>query len=374
LPAIGGAELHVHHLARALQALGHEVTVITGTPGPPCDGAMEVVRLPLLAHQGRGSGVALALCDRKIRKLVREADIVHGHQTAMVSADVARAATALGKPFVVTLHGFGTLPSSVGNDRYRLRWREWCFANADAVIATTPEMREIAETFVPGAAIVDIANGVDTELFSRAADIPTPDHLMTVRRLVPKNGVQYVVEAMKDILRKRPQTRLTIVGDGAMRSQIETRVRELGISDAVSFMGEVAHERLPSVIATASHVVFASSAEGFSLAALEAMSVGRPVIASAVGGFPQMIGENDRGFLVRIFERSGSDYGAPAQLDTAGHDALVSGVLSALEDREASARVAAAAAQWVRVHYDWAAIADRVSAVYGRVAQGRPLG
>jgi glycosyltransferase involved in cell wall biosynthesis len=231
-------------------------------------------------------------------------------------------------------------------------------------------MREVAEAFVDQRRIVDIANGVDTTLFEHATREPDSDHLMAVRRLVPKNGVQYLIEAMPAILEQRSHVRLTVVGDGFLRPALERRVRELGLSSAVEFRGAVPHECLPEVLATASHVVFASSAEGFSLAALEAMSVGRPVIASAVGGFPAMLGANERGFLVSIFERSDSDYGAPEQLSLPGRDALVSGILDALRNPEASARVAQAGASWVRANYDWSVIARQVADVYeGIVSQ-----
>ncbi|MGQ0815542.1 MAG: glycosyltransferase family 4 protein, partial [Gemmatimonadota bacterium] len=108
------------------------------------------------------------------------------------------------------------------------------------------------------------------------------------RRLFEKNGVEYFVRAMPLIRQQMPIEAL-IVGDGPERARLESLARELGVADAVTFMGARPNTEMPSLLSSAEAAVFPSLMEATSVAALEAMSVELPVAASNVGGLPEIV-------------------------------------------------------------------------------------
>jgi glycosyltransferase involved in cell wall biosynthesis len=285
----------------------------------------------------------------------------------MMSATCALLCRWTGKRFVVTLHGYGTLDSSVGDSRVARRWRRMSMRGAATVIGTTDEMVAIGLRFVQPERVVKITNGVDTRAF---AFEPIPDRaelrLLTLRRLVPKNGVQYVIEAMPGIVRRAGgAVSLRVCGSGPLEEPLRARVAELGLEGVVTFSGTIDNADVPAVVHDSDIAVFASSAEGFSLAALEVMSCGRVVVASGVGGFPEMLGgHGERGVLVDLMGTADSDYEAPSTLDEATVERLAEAVWSAGADRDRMRGTAAAASAWVRERLDWDEIAADVAHTY----------
>jgi glycosyltransferase involved in cell wall biosynthesis len=366
-PAVGGAELHVLQLARALRRAGHRCEVACATPGPPEVDGFRVWRSPIFAHQGRMWPVAALVGVPGLIARILKADVVHGHCTSMMSAMSAAVCRLVGKRFVVTLHGYGTLDSSVKDSRAAQRWRRMSMRGAAAVIGTTDEMMAIGLRFAPAERVVKITNGVDTRAFA-FEPIPERDELrlLTLRRLVPKNGVQYVIEAMPGIVRRAAgAVRLRVCGSGPLEEPLRARVAELGLADVVTFSGTIDNDEVAAVIHDSDVAVFASSAEGFSLAALEVMSCGRLVVASSVGGFPEMLGGlGERGVLVDLMNTADSDYEAPSTLDEATIDRLAEAVWTAGADREGMRKTATAASEWVRERLDWDRIAADVARTY----------
>jgi glycosyltransferase involved in cell wall biosynthesis len=110
------------------------------------------------------------------------------------------------------------------------------------------------------------------------------------RRLVEKNGVEFLVRAMAG-LKGKLDARLYIAGDGPLRGRLEEVARQIGVSDRIVFMGSVGNTRMPAVYSSADLVVIPSLVEATSIAALEAMACERVVAASRVGGLPEIIDE-----------------------------------------------------------------------------------
>jgi glycosyltransferase involved in cell wall biosynthesis len=126
--------------------------------------------------------------------------------------------------------------------------------------------------------------------------------IFTARRLVKKNGVEYLLKAMKLVL-EEVECSLTIAGDGPERMRMEKLSEKLGISEKVHFLGLVPHQDIPRHLARADLAVIPSIVEASSLFLLEAMAMGKPVIASRVGDIPQIL--NGAGTLVEpMDERS----------------------------------------------------------------------
>ena len=367
LPRLGGAEVHVWKLSKELRARGYRITFVTATPGPLLVDGFRVYRLAHLQSQGKRAVATLPFYLPQLMSLVKNCEIVHGHYTAFCSAVLGMLAWSLRRPFVVTLHGYGTLDSSVLGNFWSQRWRFLAFRTADKVIATSGEMAEVARRFVPRERIVIVPNGVDTIGFAPSADAlpPFPVRVATVRRLVPKNGVQYLIEAVPFILQRVPRpTEFWIVGDGPLRQYLETRVRELGVEKAVRFFGAVPNEHVPEIFKQTHVVVFPSSAESTSIAALEAMAMAKPVVASAVGGYPELLGANERGLLVKLFDHCQSNYDAPLSLPPEPVQALANAVIRLIAEPELARALGVKARAHVQRYYDWRLIAEKVERVY----------
>ncbi|MGH7770913.1 MAG: glycosyltransferase family 4 protein, partial [Candidatus Binatia bacterium] len=116
-------------------------------------------------------------------------------------------------------------------------------------------------------------------------------------------------------------------------------------------------------------VVFPSSAESTSIAALEGMSMGKPIVASAVGGHPELLGNNERGLLVRLFDRTESDYNAPMTLPPKRLQALAEEVVRLIHEPELAEALGEKAGDYVRRHFDWQVIAKKVETQYLALSQ-----
>ncbi len=376
-PKVGGAEVHVWKLSRALIKRGHRVTVVTASRGPSVFDGLLVYRFPLLQTQGKRAIAALPFYLPKLIQLVRKNEIVHGHYTALCAAVLGMLARLLKRPFVVTLHGYGTLDSSVEGHFWLQLWRRLALHAACKVIATSSEMAEVARRFVPKERIVVIPNGVDTEEFIPSSNILSSSivRIAAVRRLVPKNGVQYLIEAAPLIIRQSPKpVEFWIIGDGSLRQYLEVKVKTLGIVTQVKFFGSVPNERVRELLKQVDIVVFPSSAESTSIAALEAMSMGKPIVASNVGGYPELLGTNERGLLIELFDRTRSDYNAPLTLPGERLQILADSVCQLIREPELARILGERARTYVRQHFDWHVIAARVEQVYREVSEGcRPF-
>jgi len=178
----------------------------------------------------------------------------------------------------------------------RLIWRR-----ADAVVALSRALRETAHRTAPQQPIEVIPNGVEADLFTpleqaRARERDDPVHAITVSRLVPRKGIQYLLRALQRA-RDTVNLRLTIVGTGSCESELKALSATLRLDDVVRFHGYCPREKLPELYRSADFFALPSLAESFGLVFAEAMSCGLPVIAGRTGGVPDLIGE-DNGILV----------------------------------------------------------------------------
>jgi len=373
LPRLGGQELGAFRLAKYLRRKGHSVTIVTTEKhswrGVEA-GGHEVIRLP---H--RFGPVHRRRLAARLRSLFGDADVVHSrycYRLAALSAPVAR---RLGRRFVVSLHGLGLLDNP--GDSWLRRWthrryRRISLTMADAVIATSGEFARLAAAYAAPARIHVIPNGVDADEFNAACPVPEEirrryaDDLvvLAVRRLVPKNGIQYLVQAAPAILARCPRARFVIGGRGSQETDLIRLVRELGVAARFDFVGPIPNDQVAGYLAAARVVVFPSTMESTSHACLEAMAMGRPVVASRLGGLKELLGEEDRGVLVDLFGSRGSSYDAPAALPPAEVERLASAILGLLLDPARAERVGEAGRRYALENFDWDVLADRILEVY----------
>lgn len=146
---------------------------------------------------------------------------------------------------------------------------------------------------------VTIPSGVDLDAVTAAPPVrlvPGGPLITAVARLVPIKGLQYLVEAAPEILQRCPDARFLLVGNGEMRPMLEAQARSLGVSDRVHFAGY--RKDVASILAGADAVVLPSLNEGMGRVLVMAMALGKPIVATRVGGVPELLGAGEAGLLV----------------------------------------------------------------------------
>jgi glycosyltransferase involved in cell wall biosynthesis len=269
---IGGAERMLVLLARGLTDRGHDVVV--AAPRGPRDAELAApVRRVVLPEHGRSPVAALRWSGGLARALRRlRPDVVHAHNPK-ATAEAVLAARVAGRPRVLATFQ-GGLPAEYGAVT-RL------FRLADHVTCVS---RELADGLVahglPAARVTIVPNGVvvpPTAPRDRGSGRPL---VVAVGRLVPQKNHERLLLAARRV----PQARFEIVGDGPLRARLEARARELGVD--VGFTG--VRDDAPALMAAADLVAFSSDWEGLSLAALEALAVGTPVVSTPVEGMREL--------------------------------------------------------------------------------------
>jgi len=365
----GGVSSHVGDLSSALARAGHEVTVLSHRRGRPRDPAGEQ-RVP--------AGVRAIFCRDfrdmfvRLRAVVRHGryDVVHYHSfNALALAPLAIDAASAD---VFTLHSDSAnyLASVRGWTRrshpaYRtlLLYERVAGRLPDVTIAVSRRMKAYGEG-IGIRPIVHIPNAVDGSFWTpNGGALPKASPTIVVPRMhVPKNGIEYAIEAMPEILAEVPDAVLVVTGDGPLRPALEAAAARAAPGH-VRFAGLVSREDLRELYRAAYAVVIPSvtvsgTQENTSIAALEGMACGTVVVATDIGGLPEVIRDGEDGFLVP--ER---DSGA-----------LADRVLQCLRDEGTRRRVADAARARVEREFAVSEWAERVARVYEDAieANGRP--
>lgn len=163
-----------------------------------------------------------------------------------------------------------------------------------------------------------------------------------------------LLEAMGTVREVLPDVRLFIVGDGPMRERIKARVRELRLEECVLLTGH--REDIASTIAAFDIAVMASYAsEGIPQFALQAMASGKPVVATRVGGIPEIVRHGETGLLV----------------DPRSPQSMAEAIVSLLRDPEGRTRIGAGAREWVAVNHSFDGMLDRLEECYRRLLPER---
>jgi len=332
-PTVGGVSAHINSLCRALRAMGHEAVVVTPLGVSREFKAVSSKQSRMLATLFRLPGVMLgayfisqALLSRQIKNTISSApyDIIHAQDVSATNA--ALLLPEAGRPPVVlTIHGYLTAEAVADRkiktgglaETILLKQEKAAYQRAKTIVTVDKRLAE--HSVWHGAEprrLVTMPNSVDTDRFR-----PRPDSraiareslgirddqfvVLCPRRLVAKNGVEYLIQAVPAMLGRFEGVglRLLLAGTGQQAASLHSFARNLGVSEHVTFLGLVPHERIPSLYAAADVVVIPSVTasgvqEATSIAALEAMCSGKPVVASNIGGLREIIEDGATGLLV----------------------------------------------------------------------------
>jgi glycosyltransferase involved in cell wall biosynthesis len=175
--------------------------------------------------------------------------------------------------------------------------------NANAILALTENMQnKLNDNY--NTQIYVVPNGINLEEYTGLTINSKRDfgikNILFVGRLKPVKGVEYLIIAMKMVHDKMPDARLILVGDGEEREYLSALSIQLGIQKYVQFVGKVPHEKVQDFMQQADIFVLPSLSEGFPNVVLEAMACGLPIVASRVGGIPDIITNDTNGYLVEV--------------------------------------------------------------------------
>lgn len=306
--------------ARALATRGHEVRLVS-TGEIPRRFLGKSYPYPLLASEGnltvyrkyhrflsrRGDSLVLTrtISDgvqlaESVRNSGFNADIVHGHNLggALIGAEVAR---RLGVPLVTTEHRTAWLnPLFVAP--LAAEWRAKLLETS-RVACVGEALQSAYSTALPEMAgrVRLIPNLVDDRFFGNARANQTArdrTELLMVGYLVEHKGHDKALRAFAQVYRGRPNARMTIVGDGPERRRLRRLARDLHIHGQVTWTGPQSREQVLSIMRDSTALLVASTVETFSVAAIEALASGVPVVATRCGGPEFFVTEHD-GVLAR---------------------------------------------------------------------------
>ena len=183
----------------------------------------------------------------------------------------------------------------------RYVWR-----HAAAVTAISRQHRDLAHQTLATLPIPIIYNGVETDVFFPVEKAATPVTIVCVGRLIERKGQHHLLHAFARVLETRldHQLRLQLVGTGDAEDQLRQLARELGIEHNVEFLGFIDREGMPAIYQQAHIFVLPSQSEGMSIALLEAMASGLPVIVTDTGGTDELVTEGVNGMVVPWADRA----------------------------------------------------------------------
>jgi glycosyltransferase involved in cell wall biosynthesis len=235
---------------------------------------------------------------------------------------------------------------------------ELTLREAEALIFDSRKTLRLYEGLYPdllkGKILEVIPPGVETETFKYAPPVKKDYfEIMTAGYLLKRKGVQYLIEAMPLILREFKDVRLRIVGDGPFKGELVRLVKRLSLDDKVRFEGLVPRDELVKYYVNCDIYVQPSLSETLPSTIREAMSVGRPVVATKMGFVEEHVINGVNGFLV----------------PRGGFEGIASKVLLLLSDEDLRLKMGVKAREYAERNFDWDKIATMWYSTYSKLAR-----
>lgn len=295
-PFLGGNETYIYNLSRGMINLGHEVEVHCVRHSKRLKKKEIKDDIEIIRHEK-----IFNIKTAPFYFCKPTGDIIHTFfpfPTNVYSALFSKK----DRPFFLTYHNDLNDPIS---QVYNRTFGDVVLNSVDRIITTSPvyiKRSPILKRFRNKISIVPI--GVDTKRFNpKIKSSKIRKKLKIKDKMIlfvgpltlahTYKGVDYLIKAMKEIVKKRKKTKLVVVGDGGWRSYLMELTKNLGLTDNVIFMGRVSEEDLPKYYSACDVFILPSTtrAEGFGIVSIEAMASGKPVIGSDIGGIPFVIGD-----------------------------------------------------------------------------------
>lgn len=341
--APAAAVFHDGRLLRELARLGVPVELIDQRRLGPAGCVARIARLlrrhdaaVVHTHRYRENTLGALACGLLLRRRPRQVVTVHG----------------LPEPF----RGWRRLKMEL----YRTLETAALRAAQPTLIAVSREMQFTLQGRYPACHTIYLPNGIDPAHLKPARDPSLmrwdlklsrrAPVIAMIGRLAPVKGADLFLWAAHRMLRPRPDLRFLVIGDGPERSRLEAQARELGLDGSLQFLGH--RDDLPDLLQIVDVLLMPSRHEGMPMSLLEALALGKPVVAAAVGGIPEVIRDQEQGLLVAPEN--------PVQLADA--------CLALLAQPARARELGAQARQRVLRDFSSTRTAANVAALYGRLA------
>lgn len=388
-PHCGGQGVYIRNLSHALAQLGHCVEVISGPQYPELIDGVPLVKLPSLdlynpedlfrtpRPQELTDGINLIewlgtssmgfpepytfglRANRFLKNKVRQYDVIHDNQS------LSYGVWAIGRriPLVATIHHPITVDrdlavrsvKSIHGKLSTLRWHSFLAMQkrvsrtiSNIITVSKCSRSDISREFhIPESRFTVIPNGINTDIFHPVSGVKREKNRIIVTNSadIPLKGLQYLLPAVANILKKRP-VRLIVVGSLPRKGQVAKLIKHLGIGHHITFTGRISDNEFTRQYARATMAVVPSVYEGFGLPAGEAMACGVPVISTTGGALPEVVG--DAGILV----------------PPADSPALETAIIGLLDNPDLSKRLGNAGRERVLKHLTWSTAAKKTVDVY----------
>jgi len=306
--------------------------------------------------------ISLPRLMRRIRKLVQasECDLIHSHRYKENFIAVCVSRLTGRRPTIKTLYGLREIVTGWR----RLKRAVYYFADSllsrwfiDRTIVVTQEMKDQIGTIVPKHKIEVIENSIDTKAFERIWHSKRPVSqtsekapvIGTFCRLAPVKGLDLFIEAAAELERRSYRVRYLIGGSGPEKDHLIQLSEQMGLKEKIIFPGFV--DDVYAWISSFDVFVISSHHEGFPTAALESMALGVPVVATSVGGIPEIIEHRKTGILVKPRDSI----------------ALADGIQLLLDDRKLHSDIARCALEKVRSSFLSESQAEKVVQSYMKI-------
>jgi len=302
---VGGLENGLVNLVAALPEFAHAVVSM----GPLGVFARRLPRDVELVSLGKPAGEPMRLAMFRLLRVLRrlQPDLVHSRNWGAIEA-VPAARLAGVRAVVHSEHG-RELSDPEGLNARRNRFRRLLAPLTDRIVTVSADLEGWLRQTVrlPAAKLLVIPNGVDSERFSPARRLDgrralsVSDDTTVIGTVGRLNGVKdypTLLTAFAEVARRAEHMTLVFIGDGPERAALVATAAALGVSGRVRFLGE--RQDVPDLVAGLDVFVLPSIAEGMSNTLLEAMASGRPVVATGVGGNPEVVEDGVTGTIVPV--------------------------------------------------------------------------
>jgi glycogen synthase len=335
-PNIGGMEVLAARLLPSLRERGHDFLVVapknyTELPDEDQFQGIPIRRLPF-QHTAAPSIDHISNVRAQVMHLKRmfAADLVHINGVGAMAFFHLTTRHAHDTPVLVTLHGdWGAQADSLAAQT--LCTADWVVGCSAAIL---DRGRQVAPVIRSRSSI--IYNGIDLAAAPPAPPVSDP-RLLYVGRLAHEKGADLAIAAFARLKQRVPAARMTVAGEGPLREDLELRAIRDGVRNSIDFTGWVVPGRVMQLISDHAVVIMPSRHDSFPLVALEAGAMARPVVASRIGGLPEIVVHAQTGLLV----------------DTEDQQGFADAAARLLSDPAAAARMGRAARTRVKDLFSW---------------------
>ena len=328
-PYMGGVPISVDHLAKALRELGHEVYVFAPTYKEQ-EEEEYVVRYPSFPISVVGApipNVLTGLFEKKIKEL--SIDVIHVHHPALVGNVAIYLRKKYGIPVIFTYHTryeaylhyvkpLSWLEKGIG---FVEKYLVWFCNQCDGIVAPTAGMRKYLKSRQIEIPITILPTGIPIESFTPRKELVIDireqygkdvDYLLcTVSRMAKEKNVEFQLRGLvllKEVLQKQQKTvRYLMIGDGPQLTELKVIAKRLGLEKEVVFVGKVENEQIAAYLKACDLFAFSSKSETQGIVLLEAMAVGKPIVAVKASGVEDMVVDGETGYMTQEDEASWKD-------------------------------------------------------------------